>query len=56
MDAHALVKSKRTMIRPNSGFWFQLVEYEQKLFKENTVTMISTNLGKDKSLQVQDLD
>lgn len=45
MDAHALVKSKRTMARPNSGFWVQLVEYEKKLFKENTVTMISTGLG-----------
>ncbi|CAB3989828.1 dual specificity phosphatase 14-like [Paramuricea clavata] len=45
VEAHYLVKSKRKMIRPNNGFWTQLIEYEKKLFGKNTVTMVPTRLG-----------
>lgn len=47
VEAHSLVKSKRKMIRPNNGFWTQLIEYEKKLFGKNTVTMVPTRLGND---------
>ena len=47
VEAHDLVKSKRKMIRPNNGFWIQLIEYEKKLFGKNTVTMVPTRLGND---------
>ena len=39
LDAHTLVREKRSIIRPNPGFWKQLVEYEDSLFGTNTVEM-----------------
>ena len=39
-DAHALVKSKRSFIRPNAGFWEQLVQYEKEVLGSNSVTMM----------------
>ena len=45
VDAHAYVKSKRPLIRPNPGFWEALVAYERKLFRENTIVMIATRTG-----------
>ena len=45
VEAHDLVKSKRKVIRPNNGFWIQLIDYEKKLFGKNTVTMVPTSLG-----------
>lgn len=39
-EAYYLVKSKRPFIRPNTGFWKQLIEYEHKLFGLNTVRMV----------------
>ncbi|NXG37874.1 DUS18 phosphatase, partial [Dromaius novaehollandiae] len=44
-SAHAWVKSCRPIIRPNNGFWQQLIQYEYKLYGTNTVRMISTPLG-----------
>lgn len=44
-DAHTHVKSRRPFIRPNLGFWKQLVEYEMKLFGKNTVKIIPSNIG-----------
>eukprot|EP00795_Rhopilema_esculentum_P012771 gene12771-3503_t len=40
-DAHSFVKSKRKIIRPNLGFWSQLIDYEHKLYGNNSVEMIS---------------
>ena len=40
LDAHSLVKSKRSFIRPNAGFWTQLIEYEYAVLGSNTVTMM----------------
>lgn len=44
-DAHAWVRSCRPIIRPNSGFWEQLIRYELQLFGRNTVRMVSSPLG-----------
>ena len=52
VEAHSLVISKRRMIRPNTGFWTQLIEYEKKLFGKNTVTMIPTLLGNGKLIYI----
>lgn len=34
------VRSVRPQVRPNLGFFKQLIEYEQRLFGSNTVTMV----------------
>ena len=39
-DAHTLVKRERPIIRPNPGFWGQLVELEKEVLGTNTVTMV----------------
>ena len=44
-DAHELVKSKRNFIRPNLGFWKQLVDYERKLFGKNSIKLINSSIG-----------
>ncbi|MED6283326.1 Dual specificity protein phosphatase 14 [Characodon lateralis] len=44
-EAHAWVKARRPVIRPNSGFWRQLIEYERMLFGRNSVKMVQTPYG-----------
>ncbi|XP_002735328.1 dual specificity protein phosphatase 14-like isoform X2 [Saccoglossus kowalevskii] len=44
-DAHDYIKARRCVIRPNLGFWRQLVNYEYRLFGKNSVTMIPSNIG-----------
>jgi atypical dual specificity phosphatase len=44
-EAHNYVKSRRPFIRPNLGFWQQLVDYEYRLFKFNSVKLIASNIG-----------
>jgi atypical dual specificity phosphatase len=44
-DAHLLVKSKRPFIRPNMGFWTQLIDYEKRLFGNNTIKIVSSPIG-----------
>uniref|UniRef100_A0A8C9L1X4 Dual specificity phosphatase 21 n=1 Tax=Pavo cristatus TaxID=9049 RepID=A0A8C9L1X4_PAVCR len=39
-SAHAWVRSCRPIIRPNNGFWRQLIHYEYVLFGINTVHMV----------------
>ena len=39
-EAYEFVKSKRSLIKPNYGFWAQLVDYEYHLRAVNTVTMV----------------
>ena len=39
-EAYEFLKSKRSLIKPNYGFWAQLVDYEYHLCAMNTVTMI----------------
>lgn len=44
-DAHALVRSKRSFVRPNLGFWKQLIDYEINLFGTNSVKIIPSGIG-----------
>ncbi|NXK56384.1 DUS18 phosphatase, partial [Chauna torquata] len=44
-STHAWVRSCRPIIRPNNGFWQQLVQYEYELFGINTVCMVRSPLG-----------
>ncbi|XP_027001549.1 dual specificity protein phosphatase 18 [Tachysurus fulvidraco] len=50
MDAHTLVRACRPIIRPNSGFWKQLIDYEHSLHGTSSVMMVASPLG-----QVPDL-
>ncbi|KAM9318946.1 dual specificity protein phosphatase 14 [Pholidichthys leucotaenia] len=43
--AHELVLERRPSIRPNSGFWRQLMDYERSLFGRTTVRMVGTAVG-----------
>ncbi|XP_036454934.1 dual specificity protein phosphatase 18 [Colossoma macropomum] len=45
VEAHGLVKSRRPIIRPNAGFWKQLIEYEVKLRGTRSVMMVSSPVG-----------
>ena len=45
IEAHGWVKARRPIIRPNSGFWKQLIEYEHKLRGISTVKMIMSSVG-----------
>ncbi|XP_028906204.1 dual specificity protein phosphatase 18 [Ornithorhynchus anatinus] len=45
LDAHAWTKSCRPIVRPNSGFWEQLIHYEFKLFGKNSVRMVGSPFG-----------
>ncbi|XP_026795388.1 dual specificity protein phosphatase 18 isoform X1 [Pangasianodon hypophthalmus] len=45
MDAHTLVRACRPIIRPNSGFWKQLIDYERSLRGANSVMMVASPLG-----------
>uniref|UniRef100_A0A3B5LY06 Protein-tyrosine-phosphatase n=1 Tax=Xiphophorus couchianus TaxID=32473 RepID=A0A3B5LY06_9TELE len=44
-QAHELVLERRPFIRPNAGFWRQLMEYERELSGQNTVRMVGTAAG-----------
>uniref|UniRef100_A0A914ERB0 Protein-tyrosine-phosphatase n=1 Tax=Acrobeloides nanus TaxID=290746 RepID=A0A914ERB0_9BILA len=42
-QAYHYVKSARPIIRPNVGFWKQMVDYERKLRGHTTVSMVKTD-------------
>lgn len=44
-QAHELVLLQRPYIRPNAGFWRQLLAYEWMLFGRNTLRMVATSAG-----------
>ncbi|NP_001038858.1 uncharacterized protein LOC751678 [Danio rerio] len=44
-EAHQMLKAKRPIIRPNNGFWSQLVEFELSIHGRNTVRMIDSPVG-----------
>ncbi|XP_056139331.1 dual specificity protein phosphatase 14 [Lampris incognitus] len=44
-QAHELVMEKRSFIRPNAGFWRQLMAYERSLFGRNSMRMTNTCCG-----------
>ena len=43
--AHEHVKSRRPFIRPNVGFWQQLIEYEKRLYSKSSVSMVQSGIG-----------
>ncbi|KAM4745283.1 dual specificity protein phosphatase 14 [Anableps anableps] len=45
LEAHRLLKSCRPIVRPNLGFWRQLIEYEAELRGSTSVRMVPSNLG-----------
>ncbi|XP_040011577.1 dual specificity protein phosphatase 18 [Xiphias gladius] len=45
LDAHRWVKASRPVVRPNSGFWKQLIRYEMELRGCNSVRMVSSPIG-----------
>jgi len=45
LASHQLVKTSRPIIRPNNGFWKQLIDYEKRLRNLNTVHMVQTCFG-----------
>lgn len=45
MDAHTLVRACRPIIRPNGGFWKQLIDYERSLRGVNSVMMVASAMG-----------
>ena len=46
-EAYQYLKAVRPQIRPNPGFFEQLIEYEKKLYNGCvTVNMISSSIGK----------
>jgi protein-tyrosine phosphatase len=44
-ESYNYVKSKRPIIRPNPGFFRQMIDYEKSLFGRNTVSMIQSQAG-----------
>ena len=50
LQAYELVLSQRTFIRPNIGFWKQLVAYEFEIRGSNSVTIMTVQGGKGKHL------
>ena len=45
LDAYRYVRGRRPVIRPNAGFFSQLIEYERRLFGKNTVRMVDSAMG-----------
>ncbi|XP_054852914.1 dual specificity protein phosphatase 18 [Eublepharis macularius] len=45
VNAHAWVKACRPIIRPNIGFWRQLIQYEEKLFGKTSVSLVQSPMG-----------
>ena len=44
-DAHEHVRKCRSVIRPNIGFWRQLIDYEKKVRGSKSVKMIQSSIG-----------
>ncbi|XP_049431529.1 dual specificity protein phosphatase 14 [Epinephelus fuscoguttatus] len=44
-QAHEVLLAQRPFVRPNAGFWRQLMDYERTLFGRNTVRMARTTVG-----------
>ncbi|XP_057176595.1 dual specificity protein phosphatase 14-like [Triplophysa rosa] len=45
LQAHQQVLVARPFIRPNAGFWRQLLRYEKKLTQRNSIKMVATSQG-----------
>lgn len=56
LEAYNHVKLKRPIIKPNCGFFRQLIEYEKILFDINTVRMVYNETVKMEIPDVYDCD
>lgn len=54
LEAYAFLKSCRPIVRPNNGFWRQLIQYEFKLRGSATVKMVSSSLGEIPDIYEED--
>lgn len=45
LEAHRWLKGRRPLVRPNRGFWEQLIRYEMELRGSNSVSMVSSSMG-----------
>ncbi|XP_026199272.1 dual specificity protein phosphatase family protein [Anabas testudineus] len=45
LEAHGWLKTCRPIVRPNNGFWEQLIRYEVELRGCSSVRMVSTVMG-----------
>jgi len=41
-EAYYHVKAVRPIVRPNSGFWKQMIDFEYRQFGSNSVAMVSS--------------
>ncbi|XP_072021938.1 dual specificity protein phosphatase 14-like [Amphiura filiformis] len=44
-QAHTYVRGRRPVIRPNPGFWKQLIHYERTVKGKSTVKMVPSSIG-----------
>lgn len=54
-EAYKYLHSKRSVVRPNNGFFSQLIEFEKKLYGVNTVQMIKIKSFDEQDIEVPDL-
>lgn len=45
LQAHSWLKTRRPLVRPNNGFWEQLIRYERELRGCISVRMVSSPMG-----------
>jgi len=53
-DAYEYVKERRPIIRPNNGFFRQLIDYERKLHDQETVKLVASSAGMIPDVYEQD--
>ena len=54
LEAHSRVKSCRPVVRPNNGFWKQLIQYETELRGCSSVRMVYSSIGEIPDLYEQE--
>jgi atypical dual specificity phosphatase len=54
-DAYKYLHARRPVVRPNTSFFQQLIEYERNLFGLNTVTMAKIKTFDEQEIEVPDL-
>ncbi|XP_042369926.1 dual specificity protein phosphatase 18-like, partial [Plectropomus leopardus] len=45
LQAHGWVRTSRPVVRPNNGFWKQLIRYEMERYGCTSVQMVSSSMG-----------
>lgn len=54
LQAHGWVKTCRPIVRPNNGFWEQLIRYEMELRGCNSVRMVPSSIGEIPDIYVEE--